>query len=307
MFSNDSCLNITVFVILALFAYILYVNYYENFQVESFAEKHHHHSHTHNKHHSHHKHHAHHESHPSEKKSEEETIKTESEIHLQAISEDLKVNNLVSKSGLTSRGIFPIIMGDEKSNEFLMHTPQDGRKQLWITPRKGDNTDWDWSYSLTMDHANNTISTNANTFIVNGGVHTRGNMPVLLGDDANNQFVLHTPQDGRRALYLAPRKLDNSDWDWGSALSMDYKNHTISTNGNYFVAQSGMASQGCDFVLGQNCGRGDSGPSRALVKDQGPQLVINYANDFKAGTRIDGDLYLFGKKVGVQGNNLVLQ
>jgi hypothetical protein len=68
-------------------------------------------------------------------------------------------------------------------------------------------------------------------------------------------------------------------------------------------ANSGVQSQGCDFVLGGNCSRGDSGPSRALVKDQGPQLVINYANDFKQGTRIDGDFYLNNNKLHFDNYN----
>jgi hypothetical protein len=288
MFSNDSCLNITVFVLLILLGYVLYRNYYSS---EGFAEKHH-------KHHE--KHHKHHASHPSEKKSEEEEKKavvTPAPQPTQQptpapIPDNLEINHLISKTGLVGRGGIPMILGDDGNNQFVMHTPQDGRKQLYITSRKADNSDWDWSTSLSLDHTNNTISTNGNSFVVNNGIRSHGNIPVVIGDDGNNQFVMHTPQDGRKALYLAPRKTDNTDWDWGSSLSFDYKNHTISTNGNYFVAQSGMASQGCDFVLGGACSRGDSGASRALVKDQGPQLVINYANDFKAGTRVDGDLHV---------------
>ena len=49
---------------------------------------------------------------------------------------------------------------------------------------------------------------------------------------------------------------------------------------------------GFDFVLGNGdqSSRGDSGDSRALVKDTGAVLVLNYDNDFTGGVRIDGEL-----------------
>ena len=31
------------------------------------------------------------------------------------------------------------------SNSWIFHTPDDGRKNLYLAPRKSDNTDWNWS------------------------------------------------------------------------------------------------------------------------------------------------------------------
>lgn len=47
---------------------------------------------------------------------------------------------------------------------------------------------------------------------------------------------------------------------------------------------------GMDFVLGNSdqVSRGNSGRSRALVKDAGTTLVVNYNGDFSGGTRFDG-------------------
>jgi hypothetical protein len=47
-----------------------------------------------------------------------------------------------------------------------------------------------------------------------------------------------------------------------------------------------------DFVLGNwnQTDRGDTGRSRALVKDVGGKLVLNYAGDFKGGVRVDSDV-----------------
>lgn len=61
-----------------------------------------------------------------------------------------------------------------------------------------------------------------------------------------------------------------------------------------------LVNGGFDFILGNadNSTRGSSGQSRALVKIDGilplSKLVINYAGDFGAGTRIESDLEVTG-------------
>ncbi|MBD2253375.1 DUF6519 domain-containing protein [Nostoc parmelioides] len=61
-----------------------------------------------------------------------------------------------------------------------------------------------------------------------------------------------------------------------------------------------LIQKGYDFVLGkENKGdRGDTGLSRALVKNYNSILVINYANDFKGGVKIDSNLEVTGN-VGI--------
>lgn len=57
---------------------------------------------------------------------------------------------------------------------------------------------------------------------------------------------------------------------------------TLDVNGN-------ILQRGTDFVLGRfNNARGDSGFSRALVKDDGNRLTLNYGSDFKGGVAING-------------------
>jgi hypothetical protein len=246
-------MNITFFVILALLVYVIFSNKKsENFEIEGFAEKHHHHAHHKHHGHTHHKHHAHHAAvHKIEAKPE-----VEAKPEMPVGPQDLTVGSLVSNKGIHSSGVVPIILGDEKNNQFVMHTPQDGRKQLWISPIKADHSDWDWNYSLSMDAANRTVSTNGNQLQLPNDFMPRG--------DADGWLRL-MGHDGKAYKKFAAQQV---------------------------YADQGVFSGGCDFVVGQNCGRGDSGASRALVKDSGPQLVINYANDFKAGTRVDGDLHV---------------
>jgi hypothetical protein len=50
----------------------------------------------------------------------------------------------------------------------------------------------------------------------------------LVGDFAftgSNGWILHTPDDGRKTLYIAPRTADNRNWNWG-------RQTTIENNGN---------------------------------------------------------------------------
>lgn len=57
---------------------------------------------------------------------------------------------------------------------------------------------------------------------------------------------------------------------------------TLDVNGN-------IRQRGFDFYLGLgDGGRGDTGHSRALVKDRGSRLTINYASDFKGGVNVRG-------------------
>jgi hypothetical protein len=52
----------------------------------------------------------------------------------------------------------------------------------------------------------------------------------------------------------------------------------------------GLTVSGFDLKLGTSdqSTRGNTGPSRALVKDQNATLAINYAGDFTGGVRVDG-------------------
>ena len=51
-----------------------------------------------------------------------------------------------------------------------------------------------------------------------------------------------------------------------------------------------------DFILGSadQTTRGDTGPSRAMVKESNKVLTINYGNDFSGGTRINSDMQVTG-------------
>jgi hypothetical protein len=63
-----------------------------------------------------------------------------------------------------------------------------------------------------------------------------------------------------------------------------------------------------DFALGAgDNSRGDTGPSRALVKDNDGVLAINYANDFKGGVRVDSNLNIKGAVNVVSGQPITIR
>jgi hypothetical protein len=69
-----------------------------------------------------------------------------------------------------------------------------------------------------------------------GDIHTIGTLSTI-GPDKKNKVCLHTPPDGRRALYIAPQKLDGSDWEWGNGLALEFHAKTINTQSNNLIVQ----------------------------------------------------------------------
>ncbi len=258
MLSKDPCLNITFFFILFMLIYIMFSNTSEKFTVDQTNSK------------------------PinppvtvdqkNPKSNDPQVNKNgnnnvqpnhdehdeqyEHDEHDEPGPKDILAEHIITTRGIVSRGEMPLMLGNRKKNQYVFHTPQDGKKELWISPRKVDDSDWDWDNSLSIDSTNHIVSTNGNQLQL-----------------ANN-FMLSADADG----WLRTRSHDGKS----------YKDFAA----QHIWADQGVKSQGCDFVLGQNCANGNSGASRALVKDAGPQLVINYANDFKEGTRVDGDLHI---------------
>jgi hypothetical protein len=99
--------------------------------------------------------------------------------------------------------------------------------------------------------------------------------------------------------------------NWSDGNQMTY------TAGGDLIIPGNLRTGGWDLRLGeQETSRGDTGSSRALVKDSNGTLVINYVTDFYGGTRVDGGLHvntnwdtsatdMDGLVVGTAGGNRV--
>jgi len=79
------------------------------------------------------------------------------------------------------------------------------------------------------------------SFKVSGNITTEGDFSHI-GPSKKNKVSLHTPADGRRALYISPQKLDGTGWEWENGLTLDFKEKTFSTNSNNLVVGGGTIS-----------------------------------------------------------------
>lgn len=131
-----------------------------------------------------------------------------------AVLGNLEVNNLTVRG--TANVAADMVIGNDivlnkPSNKWIIHTPNDARKSLFIAPRGA--TDWDWPNSYSYN--------NNGDMTVSGAISTGkdinvGNNLVLGG---SNSWILHTPNDGRKTMYIAPR--GETDWDWGNMMWFD--------------------------------------------------------------------------------------
>ena len=112
----------------------------------------------------------------------------------------------------TGTGTFNGAMSDK---QLRLRGPDDGNHYIGFTPAVdgvrvqghqggqlgtnigGDKTALSWNADGDINIARNT---------------TIGDNLILGGD---NSWILHTPDDGRKQLYIAPRTADKKDWDWG--------------------------------------------------------------------------------------------
>lgn len=107
------------------------------------------------------------------------------------------------------------------TNSWIMHTPDDGRTTMFLAPgTNGANFNF----------------TKATQFLNTGEIQISSNF--ILG--GTNSWMLHTPDDGRRALIIAPGA-NNTGWDFSKAISL---NETGYVNSKSIVCSDWLRSTG---------------------------------------------------------------
>ena len=98
-------------------------------------------------------------------------------------------------------------------NPWIIHTPDDNRRTMYVAPKKADGSDWDWS-KQTMYHADGNVQFSNN---ITAAADVSVGKNAVVGDNVimsgKNSWILHTPDDGRKQLYVAPGT-DGGNWDW---------------------------------------------------------------------------------------------
>ena len=141
-------------------------------------------------------------------------------------------------------------VGGKDKNKWVLYTPLGvDRTQMYFAPRKADNSDWDWNGSTSFEKNGNVNFSGGLTAKGNisttGNINTSGEMSTF-GVGGKNKWVLYTPLGvDRTQMYFAPRKADNSDWDWGGSTSFE-KNGNVNFSGvltaKKFVSADGSSS-----------------------------------------------------------------
>ena len=148
--------------------------------------------------------------------------------------------------------------------------------------------------------ANFTFNTTSNLLNVNGNLSVTGNGKIIpsagtgdkgivwasdpgggSGDVAFIQYYVESGENTR--LHIGIRNDADDD--------IYLESSTTSASGS-FSAVGNITNGGFDFILGNTdqSARGNSGSSRALVKDASATLVLNYSGDFGGGVRVDSNL-----------------
>ena len=108
-----------------------------------------------------------------------------------------------------------------------------------------------------VDESNaiNTLAKIAKDILDGGGLKVAGNIQTEgdfthIGPNKKNKVSLHTPADGRRALYIAPQKMDGTGWEWENGLALDFNGKTFSTNSNNLQVGGDLITNGTVPKLG---------------------------------------------------------
>ena len=155
--------------------------------------------------------------------------------------------------------------------------------------------------ALTLDFGATTVfevnegSTTVNNVTVENDINVvneyKINNTTVISNPGGNPSVSATSVTGTSQMDTPLLKIDGNDsLSYSGGLQIGDNINPVSILG------PGAGFGGFDFKLGytDQVTRGDSGDSRAMVKAAGPELIINFANDFSNGTKIDSTVNVIG-------------
>jgi uncharacterized protein YoxC len=131
---------------------------------------------------------------------------------------------LWSKGGIQVGG--DVVM--EGTNKWILHTPDDGRKTMFIAPAN-DKGEWMWDKQVRLEN-DGTVA--VNKLLSAGDIVMEG----------SNSWVLHTPDDGRKILYIAPSD-EKGGWKWDKQVSFD-QDGNMTVNGNVSLQDKQLRLRG---------------------------------------------------------------
>ena len=71
--------------------------------------------------------------------------------------------------------------------------------------------------------------------------------------DGSNAWMFHSPDDGRKTLYIAPKKSSGDDWDWPKSFTINGENGNALLNGKFEAKEIKVTlTPTADFVFDEN-------------------------------------------------------
>ena len=172
-------------------------------------------------------------------------------------------NNLnIPKSGRISFGL-----GEDNDPYHLRKIGNDDANHLRLTLNDGNNESLQiWGDSCKTDKCSVDGGTMKHAFFSNGNAHHKGDIIM----DGGNNWIFHTPDDGRHHLYIAPSKTKGKgDWNWnnqfrlqndGSAHvhgSLNVRNPKNGNNPSGGGTHFNHKGQGLNYIRGKTEMRGE--------------------------------------------------
>jgi hypothetical protein len=160
-------------------------------------------------------------------------------------------------------------------------------------------------YNQSEGFATNTEAINNLASLYNNGTLTATNISATgtvstFGSPTGtnpNQWIFHTPADARKSLFIARRKDDNSDWDWGGNITID-STGGITANGG--ITATNLTATGNIYGKGIYGNRFTVYPDKPLMEYNGQLSVDNItSNSTIRGNVIEADKIILRNINGV--------
>lgn len=214
------------------------------------------------------------------------------------------------------------------TNNWILHTPDDGRHNLYLAPSIEQNTtNWNWPKQVVF-FPDGAASINGNLGIWDVNKEYKAEKPIYKLE-VEGPVSLNVMSDHKKEGTLRLGRFNNVNrfhdikvYNTNESPEGNYMKFSIH-NGNYdndvtknntdvltlqgdgLTKMHGSALiEGPDLILDNINRKGNNeGPRRALVHDVNDKLSINYANDYTGGVDINSDLSISGN-TKIKGTDL---
>ena len=105
---------------------------------------------------------------------------------------------------------------DVNTNKWIIHTPQDGRREMFFAPSDAAQTGWDWNKSMTLNNKGNLLVRGVGTFYAN-----TDNIGLQIVNNANNKSMAQfIDTDPNKSWYVGNEGGAFNFWQAGYKMSI---------------------------------------------------------------------------------------